>query len=106
MKTVDNIEKGILRRAFSGLLPEEVRMRRKSAYPTSYDPAYIQAVRRSTLEILNNANAPVNAFVNVDFIRQLAEHPDEQARGESAYFLFDYLIQTNAWLQEYHVVTS
>ncbi|EFH84204.1 asparagine synthase (glutamine-hydrolyzing) [Ktedonobacter racemifer] len=105
MKTVDNIEKGILRRAFSGLLPEEVRMRRKSAYPTSFDPAYTQAVRRWTLEILNNANAPVNAFVNGAFIRQLAEHPDEEMRGENAYFLFDYLIQANAWLQEYHVIT-
>ncbi|GHO47387.1 asparagine synthase (glutamine-hydrolyzing) [Ktedonospora formicarum] len=106
MKAIDHIEKGILRRAFRGLLPEEVRMRRKSAYPISFDPAYTQAVRRWTLEILNTANAPVNTFVNRAFLRQLAEHPDEQKRGENAYFLFDYLIQTNAWLQEYHVVTS
>lgn len=105
MKAVDHIEKGILRRAFRGLLPEEVRMRRKSAYPISLDPAYTQAVRRWTLDILNNPNAPVNSFVNGAFIRQLAEHPDERRRGENAYFLFDYLIQTNAWLQEYHVVT-
>ena len=80
-------------------------MRRKSAYPISFDPAYTQAVRRWTLDILNTANAPVNAFINGAFIRQLAEHPDEKTRGENAYFLFDYLIQTNAWLQEYHVVT-
>lgn len=37
MKIVDHIEKGILRRAFCGLLPEEVRMRRKSAYHRSLD---------------------------------------------------------------------
>lgn len=104
MKSVDHIEKGILRRAFNGLLPDEVRMRRKSAYPTSFDPAYTQAVRRWTLSILNDANAPIRPLIDREAVRKLAEHPDESVRGENAYFLFDYLIQANAWLQEYHVV--
>ncbi len=105
MKNVDTIEKGILRRALSGLLPEDVRMRRKSAYPTSLDPTYTKTIRNWSLEILNDSNSPVNVFINRGAIRQMAEHPDETMRGDMAYFLFDYLIQTNAWLQEYHVIT-
>ncbi|GHO49330.1 asparagine synthase (glutamine-hydrolyzing) [Ktedonospora formicarum] len=106
MKSVDHIEKGILRRAFSGILPDEVRMRRKSAYPTSFDPAYTQAVRKWTLSIANDTNAPIRPFINLDFVSKLAKHEDEAVRGESAYFLFDYIIQANAWLQEYHVTVQ
>jgi asparagine synthase (glutamine-hydrolysing) len=38
MKVVDNIEKGILRRALADVLPEDARNRRKSGYPTSSIP--------------------------------------------------------------------
>ena len=40
IKSIDNIEKGILRRALQPALPDDVRNRRKSAYPTSQDPHY------------------------------------------------------------------
>src|SRR5207302_5855308 len=45
MKTVDGIEKGILRRAFAHVLPEDVRSRKKSAYPSAQNPAYNEATR-------------------------------------------------------------
>ncbi len=38
MKTVDSIEKGILRRAFAHMLPEDVLYRKKSAYPSVQKP--------------------------------------------------------------------
>ena len=53
-KSIDNIEKGILRRALKPALPDDVRNRRKSAYPTSQDPHYLQTIRNLTLEMCSN----------------------------------------------------
>ena len=53
-KSIDNIEKGILRRALQPALPDDVRNRRKSAYPTSQDPHYLQTIRHLTLDMCSN----------------------------------------------------
>ena len=54
IKSIDNIEKGILRRALQPALPDDVRNRRKSAYPTSQDPHYLQTIRNLTLDMCSN----------------------------------------------------
>ena len=53
-KSIDNIEKGILRRALKPALPDDVRNRRKSAYPTSQDPHYLQTIRHLSLDMCSN----------------------------------------------------
>ncbi len=45
MKMVGNREKGILRKALEGLLPEEVLYRKKSPYPKTHHPAYRKIVK-------------------------------------------------------------
>ncbi len=52
------LKKGILRRALKPALPDDVRNRRKSAYPTSQDPHYLQTIRNLTLEMCSNKNNP------------------------------------------------
>ncbi|MFD0768804.1 asparagine synthase (glutamine-hydrolyzing) [Bacillus sp. CGMCC 1.60114] len=103
IKSIDNIEKGILRRAFKGILPDDVRNRRKSAYPTSQDPNYLQLIRNLTLEILSDHNAPVFNLVDKMKLRTIAEgtnfHIDElQARS-----MMEYTLQVNEWLKVYHI---
>lgn len=102
MKTVGNIEKGILRRALAGILPDDARNRRKSAYPSSQNPTYVEGLRQWTLQILNDPNAPIMPFINVGTLRPLAEGK-LPLPGEAATFLFERVIQVNAWLQEYRV---
>lgn len=102
MKNTGNIEKGILRRAASRLLPEEIRRRRKSAYPASYNPAYIEATRQWALQIINDPGAPLRPFVNLHYLQRAlsSESPD---RSEGWASLYERIIQINAWLQEYRV---
>jgi asparagine synthase (glutamine-hydrolysing) len=102
MKRAGNIEKGILREAMAGILPDDVRTRRKSAYPSSQNPSYQQAMNRWTLEILNDPNAPILPFVNVDVLRHIAEGK-VTLPGEAISFFAERVIQINAWLQEYGV---
>jgi len=106
MKTTGNIEKGILRQALAGILPDDARNRRKSAYPSSQNPTYLNALRDWTLHIVNDNNAPIHALMNAQVIQAIANDNVPGLQGEMAAFLFERVIQTNEWLKEYHVTLS
>ncbi len=104
MKTVDHIEKGILRRAFKGVLPNDVRTRKKSAYPSTQNPSYLKAVRDWTLAILNDPNSPILPFIDIAVVHALAEGKMPLPTDNVGMTLFERVIQINAWLKDYHVV--
>lgn len=103
MKNTDTIEKGILRRAFTSVLPDDVLYRKKSAYPVVQNPAYSAATRDWALHIFNDANAPVQPFLNSPVVRALVENNDPAQSEWGIVSLFDRIIQINEWLKEYHV---
>jgi len=59
MKNRDNVSKNVLREAAKGILPEDVRLRRKSPYPKTHNPRYERAVKKLLEGIVNDPNAPV-----------------------------------------------
>ena len=59
MKNKDNISKNILREAARGILPEDVRLRRKSPYPKTHNPVYEAAVKARLKSIIADTNAPI-----------------------------------------------
>ena len=85
---------------------ETSRNRKKSAYPTSQHPAYLQAVSEWTLRILDSANEPVHALVNVAIVRAIAEGKAPFVSDDMVVSLCERVIQLNAWLKEYHVILS
>lgn len=110
MKNFNGREKGLLRLALAGVLPEDVLERRKSPYPKTHNPAYLAAVRQLMLEILNEPSSPLLQLIDAPYVRSLVE---SDADGfNTPWFgqlmtgpqLFAYLYQVNAWLQEYDVV--
>ena len=103
MKNVDNIEKGILRRALADVLPDDARKRKKSAYPTSQNPSYLQAVREWTSRILADTNEPVHALINPVVVRAVVEGKGLGVPDARAAAMCERVIQLNAWLKEYHV---
>jgi len=105
MKNVDGVEKGILRRAFTHVLPDDVRDRRKSAYPTVQNPAHDRATRDWTLEILNDANAPIQPLLDTRVVRALAES-DAPLPPNLVVSPFERIIQINEWLEKYKVTLS
>jgi asparagine synthase (glutamine-hydrolysing) len=112
MKSWDQREKGILRRAMIGLLPEEIIYRKKSPYPKTHNPSYLKAVSLRLNAILDQPNAPLKELVNVKIIREMmqAENGDFQRPWFGQLMtlpqLFAYLIQINLWLSEYQVVVK
>ncbi|SHF33115.1 asparagine synthase (glutamine-hydrolysing) [Caldanaerobius fijiensis DSM 17918] len=109
MKTCDNMEKGILRRALKGLLPDQVLYRKKSPYPKTHHPAYLKATKNLVTQILEDPTSPILPLINPEKIRELID--TDASEYTPAWFsqlmgsaqLFAYLYQINTWLAEYHV---
>lgn len=110
IKTVGNQNKGILRRAMKGFLPDDVLERKKSPYPSSPDPKYLAATRQQALEVLDDSASPLRNLVDERAVRQLAESSYNPAEHRPWFGqimatpqMFHYLLQTDAWLREYKV---
>lgn len=109
IKNCDHREKGILRRALAGVLPEDVLTRRKSPYPKTHNPAYLAAVRDWVLSILDDPTSPLLPLIDVSYVRAIAQ---STADFDIPWFgqlmrlpqLFAYLAQVDTWLREYRVV--
>ena len=109
IKTAGDREKGILRRALQGVLPDDVLTRKKSPYPKTHNPNYLEAVRTRLLDILDDPSSPLLRLINVKRIREIAESKDASSNmpwfGQlmSGPQLFAYLAQVDTWLRSYNV---
>lgn len=109
IKTVGGREKGILRKALEGVLPDDVLYRKKSPYPKTHNPAYLEAVRQRTLDILDDPDSPLLPLIDAETIRGIAASPESSSHlpwfGQlmSGPQLFAYLSQVDLWLRTYNV---
>ncbi|PKM80159.1 MAG: asparagine synthase (glutamine-hydrolyzing) [Firmicutes bacterium HGW-Firmicutes-14] len=109
MKTCGSMEKGILRRALQGVLPEGVIRRKKSPYPKTHNPSYLAAVRKVLLDILNDPASPLLRVIDIKTVRRMCE--TENDTFDRPWFgqlmtgpqLLAYLIQVDIWMREYRV---
>ena len=65
------VEKGLLREAMRGILPEAVLWRKKSPYPKTHNPAYLQAVNRELEAVIADKSQPLHDLVREDALRAL-----------------------------------
>ena len=99
-------EKGLLRTAMEGILPEEVLWRKKSPYPKTMDPKYLALVSSRMEQLLEHQNAPLFQLISPDGVRQiLLEEPVWPWYGQLMRRpqTIAYLLQVNAWLEHYNV---
>jgi asparagine synthase (glutamine-hydrolysing) len=107
MKGAGGIEKGLLRAAGAGLVPDTLLYRRKSIYPGVANPAYEQAIDAQMREILAQPDAPLFSLVSHgNLAAAYAADPTltgymavKPSSAASAAFLLDI----NEWLRRYHV---
>jgi asparagine synthase (glutamine-hydrolysing) len=102
MKTVDKVEKSLLRRAFKGYLPEEVRTRKKSAYPSTTDPIYYQNIRKMLNELIEDPQAPVAVLLDKQKIRHISDNLFDKAPFEVGKMM-EYILQVNKWMKDYNI---
>jgi asparagine synthase (glutamine-hydrolysing) len=99
-------EKGLLRYAMSEWLPEEVLHRKKSPYPKTFDPKYLNLVEGRMRELLRQKDAPLFSVVSRQGVQTLLE-------GEQPWPWYGqlmrkpqtlaYFLQLDFWLRHYQV---
>lgn len=99
-------EKGLLRRAMAGLLPEKVLYRKKSPYPKTFDPRYGQLMAARLETVMTDPAAPLWQIASREGVRKLLAEDSEwpwygqlMRRPQT----MAYLCQLDFWLRHYRV---
>ena len=71
IKDYKGYEKGLLREAMKGYLPDEVLWRKKSPYPKTHNPNYLMAVSKRLRKIIDEADSPMFEFVDKTALEEL-----------------------------------
>jgi asparagine synthase (glutamine-hydrolysing) len=106
MKDAGGWEKGLLRKAMEGLLPEKVLWRKKSPYPKTFHPEYERLIRQRLDALQKNPKAPLWQLVNRERIPALTEKEMVwpwygQLMGKPQ--TMAYLVSLDFWLRHYNV---
>ena len=108
IKSFKGREKGILREAMKGILPDSIVFRKKSPYPKTHNPIYFALVKKEVMRILKNKNSILSQILDYDNIYEIVEHPESmkslwygQLMGVAQ--ILAYIIQINYWLNEYRI---
>jgi asparagine synthase (glutamine-hydrolysing) len=73
MKMHDNREKGILRKALEGILPNEVLYRKKSPYPKTHHPVYTKLVSDWLNEILEDRSSVLYELFDEQKLKEIVK---------------------------------
>lgn len=109
IKTFGNREKGILRKALEGILPNEILYRKKSPYPKTFHPAYTSAVSEWLSSILSDETSPILEVLNKEKIKHLVNNKNRLLK--TPWFgqlmtgpqLIAHICQIDYWFRHYHV---
>lgn len=106
LKDYNGREKGLLRKAAEGLLPDEILWRKKSPYPKTHNPAYLAAVSEILRDIIKNTDSPLFEIADYNTVCGLLD----SERSEPWYGqlmttpqTIAYMIQLNYWLEKFNV---
>jgi asparagine synthase (glutamine-hydrolysing) len=109
MKMHENREKGILRKALEGILPNEVLYRKKSPYPKTHHPVYTKLVSDWLEEILADRSSVLYELFNEQKLKEIVK------TGGSAFKvpwygqlmtgpqLLAHLGQIHVWFKDYNI---
>ncbi len=110
MKNYRNREKGLLRTALDGILPDDVLWRKKSPYPKTHNPQFLQSVNRELTNILNDSSSQLPSLINKKNVLNLMKNSTDTSDNKPWFGqlmdtprMLAFLIQLDCWLREYKV---
>ncbi len=110
IKLCDGREKGLLRRALKGILPDDVIYRKKSPYPKTHHPQYTKEVQMRMRKILEDKKSPILQLIDTKEVKNIVDTGGKAFKkpwfGQlmTGPQLIAYLIQLDIWMREYNVV--
>ncbi len=106
MKDYKGNEKGLLRQSMMDVLPQCIAQRKKSPFPKTYDPQYLQIVSDLLRDLLTQNDAPIFGLVRREALQDLLtqEFPwpwygQLMQRAQT----IGFMLQVDFWLRHYSV---
>ena len=102
-------EKGLLRKALGGTLPQDVLYRKKSPYPKTHNPKYMKIVKTMLTNIIENRQSPILELVSKQKVKDILDSDGTSFKvpwfGQlmTGPQLIAHLVQMNMWLEIYNV---
>ena len=111
LKAYGGREKGIIRKAFEGILPYDICYRKKSPYPKTHNPAYMQLCADRIRDIMRDKSRRINALLSYEGVEDIIERPDQlqspwYGQLMRAPQILAYLIELDHWLETYDVAVE
>ena len=100
------VEKGLLRTAMQDYLPTEVLWRKKSPYPKTYHPRYLELVSDRLKALMCDKNAPIFQLVRLEALEKLlgAEYAwPWYGQLMKVPQTIAYMLQIDCWMRAYHI---
>lgn len=100
-------EKGIVRKAFEDILPNEICWRKKSPYPKTHNPIYFNECAKRVRNILQKKNI-LTEMLSKTAIENIIENPDKISSpwyGQlmKAPQILAYIIELDYWFEKYNI---
>ena len=105
-KNYEGREKGLLRYAMSEYLPQTVLNRKKSPYPKTFDPRYMEIMMNKLDLIMQTPNAPIFEIIDRNSLDELCNTTFSQpwyGQLMKAPQTIGFMVQFNFWLEQYNV---
>lgn len=99
-------EKGLLREAMKDWLPEKVLHRKKSPYPKTHNPAFLEAVTEKLSEVLGKGDRALTELVKREELERLIRHEDHvQWYGQLMNLpqTIAFFLQLDHWLEHFKI---
>jgi asparagine synthase (glutamine-hydrolysing) len=109
IKSLYGREKGIVREAMKGILPDKIIWRKKSPYPKTNNPKYLNVVKSSLQRILNDFSSPLLQLINKQKVQEIINSDGKTLTmpwyGQlmTGVQLMAYLIQVDIWMRTYKI---
>ncbi|MFC7364654.1 MULTISPECIES: asparagine synthase (glutamine-hydrolyzing) [Bhargavaea] len=108
MKMLEGREKGLLRKAMEGVLPNEILNRKKSPYPKTHHPAYMKLVKEKLQGILEKPS-PLWEIVSKEKVKEILDSDGSSFKAPwfgqlmTAPQLISHLSQIHTWFDHYSI---
>lgn len=112
MKAFGGREKGLVRHAMQGILPDDVLWRKKSPYPKTHNPDYMKLLSDRLSALLHSPDCRFTEIVSCDKVREMLETGGKSFTKNwygqlmTVPQIFAYFIQLDKWMREYNVIIA
>ncbi len=99
-------EKGLLRTAMEGILPDEVMWRKKSPYPKTWNPKYLELVSVRLQRVLEQRDSPLFQMVKREEVENMLTRDDTwpwYGQLMNRPQTICYFLQLEQWLRRWNV---